>query len=336
MSKQELENENLKSNTKIDTNKNWLYGWIYKMSKFEKIFWVATLVLLAVYIILIIVPLIPHKPIQPKEPFTPYEFPDYNDEIAKNLEEKKQIMHNKITKEADDLFSVDRVDDFLDFHYSVTGEYTELIVGTLGEIQEMVAEKLFNNFDKTQEDALSQMYEKFKTVANEHSKFISNVMLDGVDATLNIKALIRLNNDIEFNNQIHFTKITGLVTMITGSRIIASMVIRFAARTALKIAARGGITAASASVGILCGPYVVVCATVLATITWFTSDYVIIKLDEFWHREEFKQEIIGAINNSKQSFIKQYSDAYDNSLNEYSDKVQKLHENAGLINKKIL
>lgn len=315
--------------------KNWMRNLITEMSKFEKIFWATILLLFGAYSVLYFLAQNPQQPFDPKTPIFP---PIDKSAINDNLKVELQAINNKITQVANDLINTNNVDKFLDFHYSVTGEYTELLMSQTEKIHKIISKKLFgDDFKQREKDALNQINNQFEMSVSKHTAFISNIASKNIDDELNNEALQRLEANIECHKNIQIGKAgfltTALVSAIiakTSIKIAKSAAIKLTVKTAGKIAAKGGLTAAVSAVGIFCGPFVGLCAPALAIIAWLGTDYIIIKLDEYWHREEFKQEIIALINNSKDSFIKQYNEVYTTAFKEWSDKLEKIYINSNL------
>lgn len=309
---------------------------ITQMSKFEKIFWATILLLFSVTTALYLAQ--PEPKIKPdKNPLIPF-FDDKQDVIDENLAAELEVINNKITQVADDLINIDNVDKFLDFHYSVAGEYIELGMGAVGKIQETISKKLFgNDFKQKEKESIDKINKQFKISTDKYAQFISSLTLENIDPKLNNKALEKLKNDIEYRQNIQIGKagiaVSSLVSIIvakTSVKIAKSAAIKLTLKTTGKIAAKGGLSATVAAVGIFCGPFVWVCSPALAIIAWFGTDYIIVKLDEHWHREEFKQEIITLINNSKDLFIKQYSEIYTKGLKNFSEELKEIYINSDL------
>ncbi|SMM99840.1 hypothetical protein SPONN_1042 [uncultured Candidatus Thioglobus sp.] len=320
--------------------KKWLFGLISGMSKFEKLFWQTILVLLFIVIVLSALQENQKSKPSPEPPLkTPILWEEsaknlkkYKTEISDNLKEQKQVIHSRISRVADDLFNTNKVDSFLDFHYSVTGEYIELGMGAVGKIEQIVVKKLFgSDFNEKQNQALINMQKQFEVGTKKHTDKISKIALKDIDIQSNNKALTRLNSDIKANIQVQFNKVGAVAAIGIMSKLSAKMSLKIAksaatklsVKTLGKIAAKGGLAVFGASTGVLCGPAVAACAIVVGTSAWLATDYITIKLDKFWHRDEFKAEIIKLMNDGKQSFIKQYSGIYFSALDDLSQETQK-------------
>lgn len=332
-----MKNEYLKDE-KVSIKKNWLSILVPK-SKFEKIFWATILLLFSVTITLYF--------LTQNSDFIPQNeeckicpiIDDGSDVMNENLRIESQAINNKITQVANDLINTNNVDKFLDFHYSVAGEYIELGMGAVGKIQQTINKKLFGDgFKQREKDSLNEINEQFKISIDKHAAFISSLILKDIDDKLNNEALKKLKTDIQYRKNIQIGKAGVLATTALVSTIITKISIKTAksaafkltVKTAGKIAAKGGLAATVGSVGIFCGPYVWICSPALAIIAWFGADYIIIKLDEHWHRKEFKQEIITLINSGKDSFIKQYSEIYIKRLREFSEETKKIYIDSDL------
>lgn len=151
------------------------------MSKGEKLFWVVIIFFTIVYVVISILAsnnlkdLITEntKASVLKEYVTKY-LPD--DTIKNNISKGESIINKKlnedlddinsqIDKEVDELFvSIEKnVDTYLDFHYSVYGEYSELLSLAANDLTKDIQNKLFGaEFNQVFEDKINKINLSYK------------------------------------------------------------------------------------------------------------------------------------------------------------------------------
>ncbi len=322
----------------------------------EKLFWITILVLLIIYISLQIVAYLNLKksetPIEQgsivaKEMVNIVEMVIVRDDtIQKNLTNQKTVgdikksltlgvenLTTNIDDNVDKLFLpiYGRVDSFLDFHYSVIGEYSELGAAVTGKIEQTIQKKLFgSNFA----DSLESVTKDLQLVLNKelatHQAIISSKATKDIDRELNADILNRLKADIADSVSLQTSKIATLLGVGVGYKMIVGiMSTKLAAKLSSKLAIKGAVKAGSkvagagagAAAGLLCGPGVIICAPILALGAWFGTDAILVTGDEYLHRDEFKREIVTAIDRQKQALKGHYYEIYIPAFIQLSDQI---------------
>ena len=191
------------------------------------------------------------------------------------------------------------IPDYVDFHYSVLGEYTELAVAAQGRIANLLHERLFDGFDQRFGERLNLLdakyFEAYKsTLDAEIQAAISGTHPNGILGEATRLAL---------NDAVHRAGITlpvGGAAIVVGSGgvkaltagISAKLTAKIAAKAAAKGAVKGGSALAGAGGGgALCawaGPFALGCAAVGGVGAWLLADAAIVNLDEFFNRDEFE------------------------------------------------
>jgi len=328
-----------------------------KNSKIEMIFWTTILMLALIYIGLqfaassyikndgqdgmkqtTIVP--------PRISSVIKEFIVDDDSIKNHLEDNSTIAYIKnklntsidstdatIEKRVEQLFGpiYDKIDIFLDFHYSVIGEYTELGLAATGRIEESIRDRLFGSqFTKSLSDTTLHIESQFISELNSHRKLIDNNLTKDIDKELNSNLLKILKRDINSSMTIQKNKIATLLGIgVSYKVIVATLSTKIAAKLSSKLAIKGAIKGGSklgaagigAATGAICGPAAIVCSPLLAAAAWFGTDAILITGDEYLYRDEFKQEIIESIDRQKQSLKDEYKKIYTDALNEESSRI---------------
>jgi len=320
-------------------------NWFLRMSKFEQMFWIIIGIFMVSYVTLV---LFAHfntkeesnktikeiqKPIISKwiTQLIPSDKMEKNiienvDYLHQNLDIEKSKVIETINSEFDELFAnVDtNVDNFLDFHYSIIGEYTELTAMVAGDIEEEISEKLFGaDFLNQIEEKSLIIEDKYRNGITEHFNVIDNIASKDVDLDLNEGKLNSLNEDIRLRMSTQEGKVGVILSARLAPQLIKVIATKLATQTIAKVAAKGtaktaaklAATGAAATAGGVCGPFVWICAPVAAGVVWFGTDAVIISGDEYLNREDFKKEILKSLNEQrdllKESYKKDYIEAFD-------------------------
>lgn len=266
-----------------------------------------------------------------KTPITSKYVEILTDEMKQNLEKNApQILENlKITKEninsiinenIDKLFDeiIDKnLDGYLDFHYSVKGEYTEfgaiLFEDFFGNINELINEKVLGKDFNEKLNAMSN------TIVNdtdkqifEHINFTTNIATHNVDLELNKSSLSQLTQNIR-NNIEH--NLVDIKATVIGTAIATKLAISIAtkisakvtAKVSAKIATKAAASGIAATSGVAaCGPAAIICGVGAAVVAWFGTDAIVVSGDEYFNRDDFKQEIINSLNEAKEELKLNY------------------------------
>lgn len=329
------------------------------MSKGEKLFWVVIIFFTIVYVVISILAsnnlkdLITEntKPSVLEEYVTKY-LPD--DTIKNNISKGESIINKKlnedlddinsqIDKEVDELFvSIEKnVDTYLDFHYSVYGEYSELLSLAANDLTKDIQNKLFGaEFNQVFEDKINKINLSYKKKIEDHIQLINDIGIEGVDKDLNNASLEYMINDIEnFRNVILGKSL--LVGTATGTKVALAISARIAAKSltkattkvALKTASKVSTSGTAAAAGLWCGPLFWVCSPVAATTAWFATDAVVASADEMLNRDDFKNEIMSSLNESKNEIKYNLKKSIEDEFKLISEKVKETIKNTPVIKK---
>lgn len=329
------------------------------MSKGEKLFWVVIVFFTIVYVVISILAsnnlkdLITEntKASVLKEYVTKY-LPD--DTIKNNISKGESIINKKlnedlddinsqIDKEVDELFvSIEKnVDTYLDFHYSVYGEYSELLSLAANDLTKDIQNKLFGaEFNQVFEDKINKINLSYKKKIEDHIQLINDIGIEGVDKDLNNASLEYMINDIEnFRNVILGKSL--LVGTATGTKVALAISARIAAKSltkattkvALKTASKVSTSGTAAAAGLWCGPLFWVCSPVAATTAWFATDAVVASADEMLNRDDFKNEIMSSLNESKNEIKYNLKKSIEDEFKLISEKVKETIKNTPVIKK---
>lgn len=334
--------------------------WYEKMSKFEKIFWVTIIILFIIYIFFNILAF-KNIPVQNNdrdntiigsyvEKFVPTDkvknnLSENENRINKHLNIELETIYSQIDREVDYVFSPieNNVDHFLNFHYSVIGEYTELGTLALGDIEVMIRDKVFgSDFEKKLENTSENINTQYKSSIDNHLLKIKEIALEDIDIDINTDSLARLEHDIQTNKLIQFEKAGLLVAARIGPKIASkasaklarTIVVKASAKGATKLATKSATATTAVTAGALCGPFVWICSPVAAGVAWVATDIAFVSGDEYFNRDEFKNEILASVRNNKKLLKNQYKDIYYKSYQKLSSETKKFYKEASIVERK--
>lgn len=195
---------------------------------------------------------------------------------------------------------------YMDFHYSLTGEWLELGSAAMGKLGGGLEEHLFNGFDTrigaVQEQLALEFDQRFRMALDE-AMAAEPGGLEAIGPVVT-KALQ--------DSQIRMKKTAGTVGVaLVGGATLKVFTKAFAKKLAVKLAAKVGTktgmkwaaaTTGGAAAAAGCswsGPGAAACAVVGAAITWVATDVAIIKLDEYVSRDDFEHDLRDLIDGHK-------------------------------------
>ncbi|WQR76844.1 SEC15 family protein [Helicobacter pylori] len=257
-------------------------------------------------------------------------------EINVALNSGIEEMNGVINTQIDGFFDIVEynVDKFLDWHYSIKGDYSELALfvakktglSTEDAVANVLQEKLLGKDYKQRLDTITKRLSKtYASLLNQHEKFVSETALKGVDTDLsqNAKILDTLGDGVARKLKANFTGAIGATAGVSGLAIAAKLTPKLVEKLGAKLGAKVGSkflakigTAVSGSW--TCGPFAPACAIGL----WFGSDASFNYIDEWLHRDDFKKEILNNINEVKKYLKESYKMGFDNSITKFSQELQ--------------
>ncbi|GAA7720377.1 hypothetical protein HpBT014_01150 [Helicobacter pylori] len=271
-------------------------------------------------------------------------------EINATLNSGIEEMNGKINTQIDGFFDIVEynVDKFLDWHYSIKGDYSELALfvakktGLSAEdaVANVLQEKLLGKDYKQRLDAITKKLSKtYASLLNQHEKFVSETALKGVDTDLsqNAKILDTLGDEVVRKLKVNFTGTIGATAGLSGLAVAAKLTPKLVAKIGAKLGAKVGAkflakigTAVSGS--LTCGPFAPACFLGV----WFGSDVAINFIDERLHRDKFKEEILNNINKVKENLKNSYKQQFNDSFVKISQELQESYKNAPVVEKKTI
>ncbi|SPJ29423.1 hypothetical protein [Falsiruegeria mediterranea] len=195
---------------------------------------------------------------------------------------------------------------YMDFHYSLTGEWLELGAAAIGNLGGGLEEHLFDGFD-TRLGAVSEH------LALEFDQIFQKALDEAMAAEPGgAEAFGPVATRALRDSQNRMKKTTGTVgVVLVGGATLKVFTTAFAKKLAIKLAAKVGTKtgmkwaatvtggAASSAACSWTGPGAVACAVVGAAITWVVTDVAMINLDEYVTRDDFERDLRALIDDHK-------------------------------------
>lgn len=223
-----------------------------------------------------------------------------------------------------------------DFHYSVVGEYTELMAALTGDLTGTLNRMLFQETGFT--DRLNQ---NIGTIEKQAKPLITEALqkmntdlqkqLGLSDKELGAMAKIATlsieDAESRFSASYNAIRASGatvgasavgaMVAKTLGKKLAGKIGGKMAGKTALKATGIGSGATSGAVVGASLGPAgAIVGGLVGGLVAWVATDKVIVEIDEYFNRDEFSQEITNSLDQEKQRLKKQLSALYQGYINE--------------------
>ncbi len=245
----------------------------------------------------------------------------HQQEISDLLSSSKDKMYSKVDAQIDNLFDPieNNVDKFLDWHYSLKGNYSELTLFVAKKLGLSVEDALFN---KLQEKFLGADYKQrlktmtdnisdaFISLLRQHKKDTEKIATQGVaDIPQVVESLKNIDDQIERDLQLKmgFAAAIGATAGVGAGALMKKLVPKLVEKLGTKLGAKF-----LAKFGIAVGG-------VLSTLG---ADVAFNYIDEWLHRDDFKKEILNNINEVKKNLKESYKMGFDNSITKFSQGLQ--------------
>ncbi len=246
----------------------------------------------------------------------------HQQEISDLLSSSKDKMYSKVDAQIDNLFDPieNNVDKFLDWHYSLKGNYSELALLVAKKLGLSVEDALFN---KLQEKFLGADYkQRLKTMTDnisdalisllrQHKKDTEKIATQGVaDIPQVVESLKNIDDQTERDLELKmgFAAAIGATTGMGAGALMERLAPKLVEKLGTKLGAKF-----LAKFGIAVG------GGVLSTLG---ADVAFNYIDEWLHRDDFKKEILNNINEVKKNLKESYKMGFDNSITKFSQGLQ--------------
>jgi len=263
-------------------------------------------------------------------------------ESAQHLEMQSNAGLGRIESRMDDqlnaiyLSAEQGVDEFLDWHYSIRGQYSQLGVWAASRLggqsyESFIQSRMASYISAPMEEKLSALDSDLQSafefevasLGRQHASYLDSLMDEdclqfGLAVPTLPAQLARTTaglGSIAGLSSYAATRLGFRFAMRRGGQAVAT-------RSASRFASRAATSGVSSSSGVLCGPMVVVCAPVLAAGAWLGTDWLINRADEAMHREELKQVIMEALSNDRVERAAGLMEAYSLAMEDIENDVQ--------------
>ncbi|WP_199499754.1 hypothetical protein [Helicobacter pylori] len=257
----------------------------------------------------------------------------HQQEISDLLSSSKDKMYSKVDAQIDNLFDPieNNVDKFLDWHYSLKGNYSELALFVAKKLGLSVEDALFN---KLQEKFLGADYKQrlktmtdnisdaFISLLRQHKKDTEKIATQGVaDIPQVVESLKNIDDRTErdLKLKMRFAAAIGLTAGMGAGKLMKRLVPKLVEKLGTKLGAKF-----LAKFGIAVGG-------VLPTLG---ADVAFNYIDEWLYRDDFKKEILNNINEMKKNLKESYKISFDNGITKFSQEFQKNLKNIETISVK--
>ncbi|GAA9658343.1 hypothetical protein VN1230_03070 [Helicobacter pylori] len=247
----------------------------------------------------------------------------HQQEISDLLSSSKDKMYSKVDAQIDNLFDPieNNVDKFLDWHYSLKGNYSELALLVAKKLGLSVEDALFN---KLQEKFLGADYKQrlqtmtdnisnaFISLLRQHKKDTEKIATQGVaDIPQVVESLKNIDDRTERDLKLKmgFAAAIGATAGVGAGKLMKKLAPKLVEKLGTKLGAKF-----LAKFGIAVG------GGVLSTLG---ADVAFNYIDEWLHRDDFKKEILNNINEAKKNLKESYKTGFDNSITKFSQEFQK-------------
>lgn len=262
-------------------------------------------------------------------------FDSHQQEISDLLSSSKDKMHSKVDAQIDNLFDPieNNVDKFLDWHYSLKGNYSELALFIAKKTGLNAEDALFN---KLQEKLLGADYKQrlktmtdnisdaFISLLRQHKKDTEKIATQGVAGISQVaESLKNIDDRIErnLNLKMGFAAAIGATASVRASALMKRLAPKLVKRLGTKLGAKF-----LAKFGIAVG----------GVLSALGTDVAFNYIDEWLHRDGFKKEILNNINEVKENLKNSYKQQFNDSFVKISQELQESCKNAPVVEKKTI
>ena len=225
-----------------------------------------------------------------------------------------------------------RVDAYLDWYFSLTGEYTRLLAAMTGGFPELMQRKLeetvFADSDlesgisALRESVLTSTIASFSTVASVARKSLEQALSENacLNEAIQFQPMFNVQADIARAGTAFATgSVVGTVTSAAlAKKVISGTLAKVATKQSFKLAAgaagkaaakKGGSSLLSAgTAAAICapsGPIALLCGAGAGALTWLGTDKIFIEVEEALHRDEMKADILATLDQTRQELSAQ-------------------------------
>ncbi len=272
-----------------------------------------------------------------------------SNQLQKSSVSARSIAHQQIDQQVDLAFrGVEaRVNDYLDWYFSVIGGYSRLATVAAGKVggqtlesllQEKLQETMFNPepIDALVQKIPGQVFGHSSLVVQHAASKLQGQLIQEARlmpcalGAIQVPALTKL--DFSRDAKRAAISLGAGMAMAAGqrvSRLAGTLSSRISSGSIIRtlLGKRGGSALGSAgTAAALCapgGPLALACGVVVGGVTWLTVDTAMVAYDELRYREEMKTEIQTLLDQQKNNLKIQIKHIHDNALIQMTDQIHR-------------
>lgn len=215
------------------------------------------------------------------------------------------------------------VDSYLDWYYSLPADYERLAIIVTGSVESYVEEQFSAKIEEGIDDselaeALTRFTEQADSLEEEFSEQLSELEVDLPEWLYRDKTAIEPDfftstfepsqKLLDTGARVGISVGAGVAVGFIAKRVVQKALMKpffskIVGRIASVLAARGAITAASGGIGTLAGPLGTAAGVIVGTLAGIGVDFAWLKTDEAMNRDEYRQEIIDAIEEERTQML---------------------------------
>lgn len=236
------------------------------------------------------------------------------------LPETDQAIEEKINEAFAPVY--DRIPEFLDWHYSIVGQYMELFLaaGEEEKLEKEIRSRLFVKLQERigtatqevdrvmQEEIVSQIEQwglnesQALTLLGERTTYKRVLDTTVADALRRFKASAVPLSIVSVGTGTSSTVAVAILAKAVAKKVMASVALKTAGKVGGKVAVGGGFggAATGAAIGSVLGPVGAAIGGVVGGVAaWLALDAVFVNVDELLNRKDLKRELIELIDKQK-------------------------------------
>ena len=226
------------------------------------------------------------------------------------VEHPEEALHESVETAFGPLYKTN-IPEFLDWHYSVAGQYTELALAAAGRLEQEIESRLFGNLN----EHIEQASDAIATIQETEARAVLALCIEGEVQLLDDDRETRMLRSRMLNEAIANTlrRLTtsvglssfgavgaglggGLVVKAIVKKLLASIAVKATGKTAVKAVGSWKAAAATAAALSALGPLGTLFGGILgAAGGWFAVDFLAVETDEHWNRDDFEQELVALV-----------------------------------------
>ena len=223
------------------------------------------------------------------------------------LEHSDDVLHEQIEAVFDPIYATN-IPEFLDWHYTVVGQYTELALAAAGRLEQEIDSRLFGDLTEQVELASGAI----ATMQESEARALLVQCIDSevqlLDADRETRELrVRMLNEaigdtlrrlatsagVSGSGAIAASAAGGLLVKGIVKKLLASIAVKTTGKSAAKAVGSWKAAAALAAALSALGPVGTVVGGVLgAAGGWLVVDRLAVEFDEFWNRDDLQRELV--------------------------------------------